>query len=160
MKLHTDREILRCIYHMYLAEYLERTKLGRKAASEARQIGPLVRIDVEAVAARLNCSSDLLFGRLLSDIGNRFRYEVAPRTYAAVFTRNDGHHQHHVNFPFLAGVLASMDAEHERSIRTWRLARIAIAVSFVSALAACTALAFNMGYFGKSDAEAMEQVRA
>ncbi|MDB5923921.1 MAG: hypothetical protein JWN13_2857 [Betaproteobacteria bacterium] len=85
MRLHTDREILRCIFDMYASKY----------PSDG---DPWLPIDATAVAARLKYPPELVFGRLYNDMGHRFRYmEGTVRT--ALFEMNAGTQRHCVNSP-------------------------------------------------------------
>ena len=118
-KLHTDREILRCIFDMYAAQY-------------PSSGDPYLPIDARAIAARLNCSPELLFGRLYHDMGNRLRY-VDGNTRTALFELKVGNQMHCVNFPYLAAVLAEKQSQYKREVWALALSIVAVIVAVASA---------------------------
>ena len=150
MKLHTDRAILRCIFDMYASEYPAKGD-------------PWLPIDVAAVARKLGCSHELLGGRLLHDLSHRFRYREefgTKRVHTPLFEKNVGSLRDCVNFPYVAAMLAGMDAEYKRNSLTWLLSVVAIVISLASAAAAWTAVAFKgSGASLKTKAQAVEHVR-
>jgi len=123
-KLHTDREILRCIYDMYRTDYPEKGD-------------PLIPIDLAAVAAKLGCTPHLLFGRLHYDMGTRLKHR-SPNdpnlTLASVFEMKAGNQRHVVNFPYLAAVLAALQEQRRRDLWTVWLSVGAIVVAVGSAV--------------------------
>jgi hypothetical protein len=123
-KLHTDREILRCVYDLYLPDY--------PATGD-----PFVQVDLNVIASRLGASPQLLFGRLHYDMGTRLRHRspTDPNlTLAAVFEVAAGNKRHVVNFPYMAAVLASLEEQRRRDLWTTGLAVLAIVVAVGSAL--------------------------
>jgi hypothetical protein len=123
-RIHTDRQLLRCIFDMYAANYPSKGD-------------PHVPIDVEAVAKRLRCSPQLLFGRLHFDMGTRLKHRDPsdPRkVLASVFEIQVGEKRHTVNFPYLAAVLADLDEKSRRNAWTLWLSIGAIVVAIASAV--------------------------
>lgn len=121
-RLHTDREILRCIYDLYEADYPAKGD-------------PLLPIEVRRVAERLRCSPELLFGRLRYDMGTRLRHRNpvdANLTEASIFEVEAGDKMHCVNFPYLSSHLATLDHEEHRASRTFWLAIGAFAIAIFS----------------------------
>jgi len=121
-KLHTDRQILRCLYDMHVDDY------PAKGAVH-------LPVDVGAVAARLGCNTDLLFGRLYYDMGTRLKHRSPADPHhilAAVFDKTAGGDV--INFPYLAGLLASMDHEHRKASWTIGLSIFAAVVSVLALL--------------------------
>lgn len=123
-KIRTDREILRCLYDMYHADYPGKGD-------------PLVPVDIPTVAKRLGCTPELLFGRLYYDMGTRLRYRDPkdPRvTLASIFEPVAGSVRHVVNFPYLTAVLAGQEEQRRRDLWTTGLAVLAIVVAVGSAI--------------------------
>lgn len=118
-RLHTDREILRCIFDMYEGQY---PKGG----------DPWLPIDVQAVARQLKCSPELLFGRLYHDMGNRFRY-VDVDTRTALFELQVGKVRHCVNFPYSVALLAEKESQNRREMWALALSILALIVAIASA---------------------------
>lgn len=127
-KLHTDREILRCIFDMYSAEFpRENVEAGRV----------FISIDIPAVAAKLGVDKNLLFGRLHFDMGTRLRHRDPKDpnvTVASLFEPQLGSQRHVVNFPYLTAVLASLEEQRRRDLWTTWLATLALVVSVASAV--------------------------
>ena len=119
MRLHTDSEILRCIFEMYEGQY-------------PTSGDPSLPIDARAVAARLKCPPEMVFGRLYHDMGHRFRY-MDGDVRTALFELAVGSKRHCVNFPYLVAVLAGMEAEHRRDRWTRGLAILALVIACLSA---------------------------
>lgn len=61
-KLRADRCVLQCIFDMYLVP-------GPKNASGRGENDPYISIDVPAIASKLDCNPELLFGRKRSVCG-------------------------------------------------------------------------------------------
>ena len=121
-RLHTDREILRCVYDLYVADYPAKGD-------------PFLPIEVRRVADKLGCSPELLFGRLHYDMGTRLRHRSsmdANVTEASIFEVKAGDKMHCVNFPYLSSHLATLDHEEHRASRTFWLATAAFAIAISS----------------------------
>jgi hypothetical protein len=121
-RLHTDREILRCIYDLYEADYPTKGD-------------PLLPIEVRRVAERLRCSPDLLFGRLRYDMGTRLRHRIpgdANPAESSIFEVKAGDMTPSVNFPYLSSHLATLEHEEHRGSRTFWLAIAAFAIAICS----------------------------
>jgi len=99
-KLPTDRQVLKCIYEMYLPMYP-----GAQSGSRGEN-DPYLSIDVPAVAVKLGCKPELLFGRLYCDLDYRHRYQQDDGVKVPLFTLQHGEKRHAVNFPYLAAILA------------------------------------------------------
>jgi hypothetical protein len=120
-KLKTDREILRALYDMYQADYPAKGD-------------PFIPVDVHAVAKRLRCHPELLFGRLYYDMGTRLRHRNPSdpnTTVASVFEKAVGDKRHCINFPYVVALLAGMEAERRRNHLSVVLSVVALAVSIV-----------------------------
>lgn len=120
-KLHTDRQILRCIFTMYRDDYPAKGD-------------PFIEIDPIKVAGKLGCHPELLFGRLYFDMGTRLRHRD-PRdpnvTLASVYEKRAGEKRNVVNFPYLAAVLAGLESENRRTRLALWLSSAALIVSIV-----------------------------
>ena len=123
-ELRTDRELLKGIYEMYNASYTSGTKEIRA--------GPYVPVDVQAIAERLNCKADIVFGRLYYHLDEKHRYKQESGAHVHLFHINVAGKGHVVHFPYLVAILASLEQEHRR--RFWALAFsvLALVVSITS----------------------------
>jgi hypothetical protein len=124
-RLKTDREILRALYDLYVADYPAKGD-------------PFVEIDVHAVAKKLGCGPELLFGRLYYDMGTRLRFRDPKDpnvSLASVYEKQVGPKRNCINFPYVAALLAGMDSEHRRNRVASVLSIIALGVSVLALLA-------------------------
>ena len=132
-KLPTDRRVLECIFEMYESSYP-----GPKAATGRGENDPYVAIDIPAVAAKLDCNPELLFGRLYYHLDHKHRYKQDNGSIVPLFYLEVGGKRHAVQFPYLASVLATFNQDHNRflvslvvSIAALVLSVASLAVSFV-----------------------------
>jgi len=123
-QLRTDRELLRCIYEMYNASYPHDT--GNPG------IGPYVFIDVRAVADRLNCKPDIVFGRLYYHLDEEYRYLRDDGAHVNLFHMNLAEKGHAVHFPYLVAILAGLEQEHRRQFWALAFSVLALVVSIAS----------------------------
>ena len=123
-KLPTDREVLKCIYAMYESSYPD------VPAGEARGANdPHLQIDISAVAKRLKCKPELLFGLLYYHLYAKHRYKKDSGANVGLFELNVGNKHHAVNFPYLAAILANHNLDHRRQLWTVGLSLLALALS-------------------------------
>ena len=114
--LPTDREILSCIFDMYCSAYP-----GKPAGSERGENDPYMPIDIKALAARLGCNAELLFGRLYYHLDAKHRYKQDNGALVPLFYLDVKDKGHSVHFPFLAAIPApGMNQEHSKYF--WSLA--------------------------------------
>lgn len=119
--LRTDRQVLRALYEMYRDDYPSKGD-------------PFIEIDLNAVAARLGCSAELLHGRLYFDMGTRFRHRDPAdlkTIKASVFEKAAGPKQNAINFPYVVALLAGMQSENRRNWAAVTLSIVAVVVSLV-----------------------------
>jgi hypothetical protein len=119
-KLPTDREILKCIYTMYESSY-PGVPVGAN--------DPHLQIDISAVAKRLKCKSELLFGLLYYHLDAKHRYKKDSGANVGLFELNVGNKHHAVNFPYLAAILANHNLDHRRQLWSVGLSLLALALS-------------------------------
>jgi hypothetical protein len=100
--LPSDRAVLQCIYDIYKDSYP-----GPKSAAGKPENDPYIAIDVHAVAKKLECSPELLFGRLYYHLDKKHRYKQDDGSLVPLFYLKVGEKRHAVNFPYLASVLAA-----------------------------------------------------
>lgn len=124
--LPTERDVLRCIYDMYEESYP-----GEKPGEK----DPLLSIDVTAVAAKLQCSPELLFGYLYYFLEHKYRYQTGENTYVSLFSPRAGNMRHAVNFPYLAAILAGHDQEHSKFTWSLGVSLVALALSIGAIIA-------------------------
>ncbi|AZR31257.1 hypothetical protein [Xanthomonas vasicola] len=121
-KIPTERQVLRCIYDMYLPNYPFQPEKG--------SIGQfIIPIDVEAVATRLGTSKYLLFGYLNSYLDHKYRQKTGENSAVHLFAPVVGDMRNAVNFPYLAAILAGHDQEHSKFAWSLGVSLVALALS-------------------------------
>lgn len=124
--LPTDREILECIYNLYLPSFPGNLKEDGKHEND-----PYLPIDLARVGSALGCSKHLIFGRLHYSLRRTYSYKIG-HGLVDLFAPYVGGRSHCVNFPYLVSVLADSQNTHRRE--QWSL--WLSAVSLVIAIAA------------------------
>ncbi|WP_020162990.1 hypothetical protein [Methyloversatilis discipulorum] len=127
--LGTDRYILQCIFNMYLRDYPGPREPGGRGAND-----PYIAIDIHALAHRMKCSPELLFGRLYYHLDQKHRYKRESGAVVSLFTLQAGEKRHAVNFPFLAAILAEKNQEFRRHVLALAISFLALGVSTASLL--------------------------
>jgi hypothetical protein len=125
--LPTDREVLRCIYDMYESSYPEVPPGETRGAND-----PYLPIDVRALAAKLGCKPELLFGRLYYHLDAKHRYKQENGAVVGLFHLNIQGKGHSVHFPYLAAILAGHEQEYRKLFWSIALSVLALVVSVVS----------------------------
>ena len=126
-KLSTDREVLKCIYEMYESSYP-----GVKRDSSGGENDPYLAIDVPAVAEKLQCKPELLFGRLYYHLDFKHRYKQENGALVYLFCLKLGDKRHAVHFPYLAAILAGHDQEHRKQLWSLGISVVALVLSVAS----------------------------
>ena len=126
-RLPTDRFVLQCIYDMYEGSYP-----GKKGPDNKGENDPYLAIDIPAVAAKLQCSPELLFGRLYYHLDQKYRYKQENGSIVPLFYLKVGEKRHAVHFPYLASILASQNQEFRRYALSLVFSAAALAVSVTS----------------------------
>jgi hypothetical protein len=96
---------------------------------------PYLSIDVSAVAKRLNCKPELLFGRLYYYLDAKHRYKQDNGSLVCLFYFNLQGKRHCVHFPFLASILAGHDDEHRKQSWSLALSFVALVLSVAAIVA-------------------------
>ena len=121
-KIPTERQLLRCIYDMYLPHYPFEPEKG--------PIGQvMIPIDVEAVATSLGTNTYLLFGYLTAYLDQKYRHKTGENSFIHLFAPVVGDMRHAVNFPYLAAILAGHDQEHSKFAWSLGVSLVALALS-------------------------------
>lgn len=118
--LPTERKVLRKIYDMYENAY---------PGPVPGETDPALPIDIHAVAERLGCKPQLLFGYLYYYLDHKHRYKTGENAYVHLFAKQVGKHRHAVNFPYLAAILAAHDQEHSKFAWSLGISLVALAIS-------------------------------
>jgi hypothetical protein len=126
-KLWTDRYVLQCIFDMYGSSYP-----GAKTASGSRENDPYVSIDIAAIARKLDCNPELLFGRLYYHLDRKYRYKQEDGALVALFHIQVGDKRHAVQFPYLASILAGLNQEFRRQWVPLGVSLFSLGVSLTS----------------------------
>ncbi len=129
-KLPTDREVLKCIYAMYESSYP-----GVPAGEVRGANDPHLQIDIPAVAKRLKCKPELLFGLLYFHLDAKHRYKQDSGAHVHLFLLNVANKHHAVNFPYLAAILANHNLEHRRQLWSVGLSLLALVLSAAAIIA-------------------------
>ncbi len=122
-KLPTERQILKCILDLYESNY---------PGEAPKENDPYMPIDVKEVATRLKCKPELLFGYLYYYLDHKYRYQNDSGVWTNLFSIKVGEKRHCVNYPYLAGILASNEVEHRRNLWSLRLSGAAVTLSLIS----------------------------
>ena len=125
-KLPSERKILRCIFEMYAPQF---------PGSHPGENDPYLPIDAVEVAKALQCKPQLLFGYLYYYLDHKHRYQTAPNTWTHLFALEVANRRHCVNYPYLAGILASHDLEHSRAAWALGVSVVALALSVAGIIA-------------------------
>jgi hypothetical protein len=109
---------------------------GQATESGDRENDPYVAIDVAAVAQKIGCSSELLFGRLYYHLDHKYRYTNDDGSIVPLFYLKVGDKRHAIHFPYLASILAGENRDFLRQIWTMGVSVVALALSLASLLVA------------------------
>ena len=120
-QLPTDRDIIRCIYEMYESAYP-----GAASGQVRGENDPYLPVDLNAVAHRLNCKPEILFGRLYYHLDAKHRYKQDNGASVHLFHLNIQGKGNTVHFPYLASILASHDQEYRKQF--WSIAFSVLAI--------------------------------
>jgi len=126
-QLPTDRQILQCIFEMYESEYP-----GIPPGATRGENDPHLPIDVRAVAERLGCNAELLFGRLYYHLDHKYRYKQESGSLVPLFSLQAGTKRHTIHFPYLAAVLAEHQQEYRNRLWSLGLSILALVLSVAS----------------------------
>lgn len=125
-KLPTEREILKVIADLYEAEY---------PGENPGDNDPYLKIDVKAVAKKIECKPELLFGYLYYYLDHKHRYSVGENAWTHLFALKVGEELHCVNYPYLIGILAAHEVEHKRNLWALGLSIAAVVLSLAAIIA-------------------------
>lgn len=95
----------------------------------------MIEIDVKAIAKKLKCDKDILFGYLYYHLDRKHRYSVGVNSFVHLFTPTVGQLNNAINLPYLAAILASQDQEHSKFIWSLGVSLVALALSVGSIVA-------------------------
>jgi hypothetical protein len=126
-KLPTDRQVLCCIFEMYATAYPGPVVAGGRGTND-----PYVPIDVTAVAGRLGCTPELIFGRLYYHLDAKHRYKQDNGVLVGLFDLNFQNKGHSVHFPYLVSILAGLEEEHRKLFWSMAFSTAALIVSVIS----------------------------
>jgi hypothetical protein len=111
---------------MYQSSY------GAKTASGRRENDPYVSIDVTAIAKKLECNPELLFGRLYYHLDHKYRYKQEDGALVPLFHLQVGDKRHAVQFLYLASILAGLNQEFRRQWVPLGVSLFSLGVSLTS----------------------------
>jgi hypothetical protein len=126
-KLPTDRQILQCIFEMYESHYP-----GNRPGATRGENDPHLPIDVRAVADRLGCNAELLFGRLYYHLDHKYRYKQDNGALVPLFSLQSGIKRHTIHFPYLVAVLAEQQQEYRNRLWSLGISIVALVLSVAS----------------------------
>jgi hypothetical protein len=125
-RLPTDRELLKCIFRMYEYSY-PGEKQGTKGAND-----PYVPVDLRAVAAWLDTTPELLFGRLYYHLDAKHRYKQDSGAWVNLFLLNVENKGHSVHFPYLSAILAGHNQDYRKQFWSVAFSVLALVLSVAS----------------------------
>ncbi len=126
-KLPTDRKVLKCIYEMYESAYP-----GTSPNNERGPNDPYVPVNLSAVATKLNCKRELLFGRLYYHLDAKHRYQQDNGAWVNLFIMNIKGKGHSVHFPYLAAILSGHNQEYRKQFWSMAFSVLALVLSVAS----------------------------
>jgi len=126
-KLPTDRYVLECIFNMYKSKYP-----GAIGASGRPENDPYMAIDLVAVARKLGCTPELLFGRLYYYLNQKYRCQPDGGAEVILFAPKVGDKCDAVNFPYLGAILAGQNQDLLRFTISLFVSILAFVVSVAS----------------------------
>ncbi len=126
-KLPTDRYVLQCIFDMYQSSYP-----GQRTAGGRGENDPYISIDIPAIANKLACSPELLFGRLYYHLDQKYRYKQEGGDLVPLFYLQVSDKRHAVQFPYLASILAGLNQDFRRQAIAFGVSFISLGVSLAS----------------------------
>ena len=126
-KLPSDREILKCIYDTYKSDYPGPMDANGRGAND-----PHMLVDLKDIARRLDCTPELLFGRLYYHLDAKYRYKQDNGAQVELFFLNFQNKGPAVRFPFLASILAGFEEEHRKLFWSMVFSITALIVSLIS----------------------------
>jgi hypothetical protein len=91
-----------------------------------------VPIDVVAIAKRFAVDPDIVFGRLYYHFEPKYRFIQPDGSKVHFFMVPEGSDKHHVQFPLLAAVIASLREERNKHLLATWLSIAAIIISWGS----------------------------
>ncbi len=89
----------------------------------------MIAINVEAVAQKLGCDKNILFGYLHYHLDHKYRYKTGENTFVHLFTPIVGELRNAVNLPYLTAVLAAQEQEHSKFAWSFGVSLVALALS-------------------------------
>ena len=119
-RIPTERQLLRCIYDMYEPHFPSKTSTAGSV---------FVQIDLEAIAKKLKCDKDILFGYLYSHLDHKYQHSTGERSKVHLFARQAGDLRNVINLPYLAAILAAQDQEHSEFAWSLGVSLVALALS-------------------------------
>jgi hypothetical protein len=133
-RLPTDLEILNTIYEEYYEEY-EKFDRGQST----RKIKVYVPLDIAKIAEKLGTEKDIVYGRLNYHLNKKYSYKKDDEKGSKVLffahtemTDDPELEKDHIQFPYMASVLADLRQEHGKAWRAYRLAVASLIISLVS----------------------------
>ena len=93
---------------------------------------PYVAIDIHAIAVKLECSPELLFGLLYYHLDHKYRYRQEDGSLVPLFYLQVDGKRHAVNFPCLAAILAERNQEFRRYVLSLSISAFALGISIAS----------------------------
>lgn len=90
---------------------------------------PYLPVDLNAIAHKLNCKPEILFGRLYYHLDAKHCYKQDSGASVHLFHINIQDKGHTVHFPYLTAILAGHDQEYKKQLWSTAFSVLAIALS-------------------------------
>jgi hypothetical protein len=105
---------------------------GSKESAGRGENDPYIAIDVPAIAEKLECKAELLFGRLYYHLDQKYRYKQDNGALVPLFYLKVGEKRHAIHFPYLAAILSGLEHEHRKQAWALSISLLALVLSVAS----------------------------
>lgn len=126
-KIPTDREILEFIYKSYFKEFCDFDK-----SNPSRRTKIYLPIDISKIANHFNVDNDLIFGRLLYHLEQKYGYKQPNENSVFFFALELGKETKCINFPYMVSILSDMQDQHKKFVWSVKLSSLALIISLLS----------------------------
>jgi hypothetical protein len=128
-KIPTDRKILEFIYKAYFREFCDFDK-----SNPSRRTKIYLPVDISKIASHFNVDNDLIFGRLLYHLEQKYGYKQRDGNDVYFFALELGKETKCINFPYMVSILSDMQDQQKKFGWTVKISALALIISSCSLL--------------------------